>query len=104
MVITIIPGVDAGPDTIVCSGVDTIQLNGTVENALGGQWSSSGAGPFLPNDSALNAQYVLTAADIALGFVNFVLTTLDTGICPSGTDSMSLTIQPPSAVSAVLIQ
>jgi len=100
LTITIIPGVDAGPDTIVCNTADTIQLNGTVENALGGQWTTTGTGAFVPNDTTLNAQYVITASDISAGTIYFILSTVDTGSCPASIDSMIVTIIPPATANA----
>lgn len=100
IVITIIPTVNAGADTIVCNNADTIQLNGTVENVLGAQWTTTGTGGFFPNDTTLNAQYNITAADIAAGTIDFILTTIDTGSCPSSSDTMTVTIIPPSTANA----
>ncbi len=101
MLISIISGVNAGPDTIVCNNADTIQLNGSVENISATQWITTGTGIFLPDDTTLTAQYVLTPADIVSGLIVFILTSTDTaGLCPSGMDSMLLSVIPPSAVSA----
>ncbi|MBN4072217.1 PKD domain-containing protein [Flavobacteriales bacterium AH-315-E23] len=100
LLVSIIPSVDAGPDTVVCNTADTIQLNGWVENMLGTQWTTNGTGVFTPNDSTLNAQYTLTPADIAAGTVNFILITLDTGLCPGGIDTMTVTILPPATADA----
>ncbi|MBN4072218.1 hypothetical protein JYT14_00660, partial [Flavobacteriales bacterium AH-315-E23] len=104
VVINIIPAVNAGPDTVICNNVDTFQLSGSVENLLGTQWTSTGTGSFVPDDSTLNAQYVITPADVLAGTIYFVLTTLDSGLCPGGTDSMMLTILPPATVDAGLDQ
>ncbi|MBL4754068.1 MAG: PKD domain-containing protein [Flavobacteriales bacterium] len=102
--INIIPSVNAGPDSIVCNTLDTFQLTGTVENLSGTQWSTTGTGVFVPDDSTLNAQYVITPADVLLGAIDFVLTTLDTGLCPGGADTMTLTISPPAIANAGLDQ
>jgi len=101
MLITIIPEVDAGPDTIVCNTADTIQLNGIVGNISVAQWTASGTGIFVPSDTVANAQYVLTPADIAAGTIGFQLTSSDTaGLCPSGSDSMLVTITSPATATA----
>jgi len=81
LIITIIPSIDAGPDTILCNTADTVPLSGFVENLIGAQWTTSGTGTFIPNDSAMNGSYVLSGPDIAFGSVDLYLTTLDSGGC-----------------------
>jgi PKD repeat protein len=101
IVIDILPAVDAGSDTIVCNSVDTIQLDGSVVNLQGAQWTTTGTGTFIPNDSAMNAEYVLTPADILSGSIDFYVTNSDTlGLCAESRDTMTVTIIPPSTASA----
>jgi PKD repeat protein len=101
IVIDIIPAVDAGSDTLVCNSADTIQLYGSVVNLQGAQWTSSGIGIFIPNDSAMNAEYVLTPADILSGSIDFYISSSDTlGLCLNSRDTMTVTIMPPSLASA----
>ncbi|MBL4656531.1 MAG: PKD domain-containing protein, partial [Flavobacteriales bacterium] len=101
MKLTIIPGVYAGPDTLVCNTDDTIQLNGTIDNISTAQWATNGSGVFVPSDTVLNAQYVMTPADIALGTIVFSLTSSDTASqCPSGKDTIVVSIIPPASASA----
>jgi gliding motility-associated-like protein len=94
LVITIIPGpsVNAGPNQTICAG-DNVTLNGTVTGATGGQWSTSGNGTFLPNDTTLNATYVPGSNDISSGTVTIVLISTGNGICGASTDTLVITIQ-----------
>ncbi|MBL0343393.1 MAG: hypothetical protein IPP71_22560 [Bacteroidetes bacterium] len=72
---------NAGPDQSLCTGTagqDTVQLNGSIIYSLSTyngskKWTSLGSGTFLPNDSAFNAKYVPSAADIAAGAVTILL-------------------------------
>ena len=98
--IIIVPKVDAGNDTIICNNVDSIQLNGSFDYIFGSVWTTNGSGTFTPNDSSLNAYYHINANDVVNGGVYFVLTALDSGICLPGTDTMFLTITPPSTATA----
>jgi gliding motility-associated-like protein len=89
------PIVDAGSSQIICTGTTTVNLNGTVTGgASTGQWSTSGNGTFSPNDSTLNATYVLGSADTAAGNVTLYLISTNNGNCLFETDSVSITITP----------
>jgi len=68
---------NAGPDQTICG--NSVVLNGSVTNASGGIWTSSGTGTFSPGANYLNTTYTLSAADIAAGSVALTLTT--TGTC-----------------------
>jgi len=79
---------NAGPDQTICG--NSVVLNGSVVNATGGSWTSSGTGIFNPGSHYLNTSYTLSAADITAGSVMLTLTT--TGTCGAAvTDVMTVT-------------
>lgn len=81
---------NAGPDQTICSqSVGAITLNGSIQTASGGIWSG-GSGIYFPNNTALNATYTPTAAEVASGSVNLTLTTTGNNSCPAGIDNVSL--------------
>ncbi|MBI4945378.1 MAG: gliding motility-associated C-terminal domain-containing protein [Bacteroidetes bacterium] len=95
------PLVNAGSDILVCQGDTSAQLNGTVSGgASTGQWSTLGSGTFSPNNSTLNAIYVLSNADTAAGGVTLVLTSTNNGNCFAVTDTVKITITPSPVVNA----
>lgn len=89
----------AGTDQTICSN-NTVSLNGSVTVATGGHWSSSGTGTFNPDNTALNAIYTLSAADIMAGMVTLTLTTTGNGICTAATDQLTITIMPAPLATA----
>jgi len=101
MVVTFspLPIPNAGPDQSVCRNNTTVQLAGSVLNAVGGVWTTSG-GTFLPSNSNLNATYTPTAADLLAGQVWIRLTSTGNGVCLAVTDSMLVTFTPAPTVNA----
>jgi len=93
------PIVNAGVDGVVCANAPLINLNGTVNGAVGGVWSG-GAGVFTPNNITLNATYMPTAAQIASGSVTLTLTSAGNGLCNAVTDQVTFTITPSPTVNA----
>ena len=87
-----IPVVDAGPDQIICDPSEQIVLNGSVLNAAGGIWSTNGTGSILPDNTALSALYLPSAADSALGVITFTLTSTGNGLCEAVSDEMTIQI------------
>jgi gliding motility-associated-like protein len=77
----------AGNDSIICSA--TTQLNGVVNIATGGVWTTSGTGTFLPADSLLNASYQFSTADTSAGTVNLYLTSTGNGGCLGSSDTVT---------------
>jgi len=65
-----------------------VQLTGSVQNAQGGFWQTSGSGTFSPNDSLVTALYTPSVADSIIGSVTLTLTTYGSGDCPSSSDEM----------------
>lgn len=87
VVITIstVPAVFAGNDTTIASSA-VLQLNGVINFATGGIWTSSGTGTFTPDDTSLNASYQPSQSDIDNDSIILYLTT--TGGCRLEIDSM----------------
>ncbi len=90
---TAAPVVSAGSDKTVCGNNSDVVLNGSVTIASGGQWTG-GNGIFNPSQNALNAIYSPTAAEIASGTVNLVLTSTGNGNCNAESSSLSINITP----------
>ncbi|PIX36351.1 MAG: hypothetical protein COZ59_01555, partial [Bacteroidetes bacterium CG_4_8_14_3_um_filter_31_14] len=72
-----IPSVNAGPNQAVCIGSNYINLSGTATNVFGVQWTTSGSGSFVPNNTMLNTLYYPSVNDSVSGTV--VLTLSSTG-------------------------
>jgi gliding motility-associated-like protein len=85
------PIVDAGPDQAVCDDILPFEITGSVTNAGGAQWSSSGSG-FFQNANNLNTFYVASQADIDNGGVFLILTSTGNGNCFPVADSMAINI------------
>lgn len=79
---------DAGDDMSGCAGLP-VELNGTVQNASGGEWSG-GEGTF--NGSGLNVTYIPSQADLAAGGVTLTLTTTGNAQCPPAMDEVFITL------------
>ncbi|MBX7094624.1 MAG: PKD domain-containing protein [Flavobacteriales bacterium] len=93
------PDVNAGADIQVCKDTSGVPLNGTVQFAGGGTWSSSGSGTFSPNANTLNATYIPSAADTAAGAVTLYLTATNVGNCITTTDTVEVGFyNPPTAL------
>lgn len=84
---------NAGPDLTKCIQNPTATFNSTVTGASGGIWSG-GSGTFTPNNTTLsNISYSPTAAELAAGFANLILTTTGNGSCPAKTDTVRISYQ-----------
>lgn len=85
---------NAGPNQTKCIQSPLATLNGSITGATGGIWSG-GSGTFSPNNTTLSSlTYSPSAAEIAGGFVNLILTTTGNGSCPSKTDTVRLSYLP----------
>ncbi|MFH0894128.1 MAG: PKD domain-containing protein, partial [Bacteroidota bacterium] len=93
------PVTDAGPNQIKCANNAVTTLSGSVVNASGGIWSG-GLGIFSPNNSALNATYTPTAADILAGSVTLTLTSSGNGTCNPVPDVMTISFTPSPTANA----
>jgi len=92
MVITILPGpiVTVYNDTTICGTNPVLDLFGSVQNATGGLWSTSGTGSF-GNPTSLNTLYTASEADVTAGVVSITLTSTGNGLCSESTGSFDLT-------------
>jgi gliding motility-associated-like protein len=101
MVITITPEpvVNAGADLDICSNNADVQLNGSVLNATGGQWTG-GLGTYNPDNTTLNAVYTPTLAEIAAGSISLTLTSTGNGNCIAVSDAFVVNFTPAPVVDA----
>ncbi|PIZ06222.1 MAG: hypothetical protein COY57_03155, partial [Flavobacteriales bacterium CG_4_10_14_0_8_um_filter_32_5] len=96
------PFADAGLDTSVCANNAQVDLSGSVTNAGGMVWTTSGDGTFTPDTISANVTYDAGANDVANGTVTIYLTTTQNGFCSAAVDSIILTITPAPVVDAGL--
>ena len=92
------PQVDAGIDQFACTNVPQVDLSGSVSGPTStGTWTG-GAGTFVPDADALNAQYIPTPGEITAGSVTLTLTSTNNGTCLSENDNMTIDfVAPPFA-------
>ncbi|WKZ65678.1 MAG: gliding motility-associated C-terminal domain-containing protein [Flavobacteriales bacterium] len=93
------PTANAGADVTLCANNSSVALNGSITLATGGVWSG-GAGTYTPNNTALNATYTPTAAEVAGGILTLTLSTTGNGTCNAATDSRIITFTPAPVVDA----
>jgi hypothetical protein len=90
--------VKAGPDQLVCKN-NTVKLNGSVSGGtITGEWTTNGSGTFVPNNTTFNATYIPSISDLAIGSLDFTLTS--TGLCFPVTDQMKVTFTPAPTIDA----
>lgn len=81
---------NAGVDQNVCAqSIPTVQLNGTIQTAIGGIWSGGG-GTYSPNNTTLNATYTPTASEVSNGSITLTLTSTGNNGCPASNDNVAL--------------
>jgi gliding motility-associated-like protein len=96
VIITALPSpisANAGPDQLLCTNQQFVNLNGSIIVATGGIWMG-GSGMFSPNNTTLNANYTPSAAEISSGNVQLILVTTGNYSCPADTDIIQITISP----------
>ncbi|HRG00767.1 MAG TPA: gliding motility-associated C-terminal domain-containing protein, partial [Bacteroidia bacterium] len=94
------PSVNAGPNLSVCKNNSATVLSGTVSGATTtGIWSG-GSGTFSPSNTSLNATYNPSAADLAAGSVNLILSSTNNGNCNQVTDNVLIVFTNAPAVNA----
>lgn len=93
-----VPTVNAGNDTVYCTTISQIPLQGTAYSYSTVSWSSSGLGTFV-DPNALSTAYLPATEDKTNGFVNLYLTADPLSPC-SGTaiDSRHIQFDPCSGV------
>jgi gliding motility-associated-like protein len=101
MTITIDPEpiVSAGNDLDICSNNAAVQLNGSVLNATGGQWTG-GLGSYNPNNTTFDAVYTPSPAEIAAGSITLTLTSTGNGNCIAESDEFVINFTPSPTVDA----
>lgn len=81
--------VDAGDTMLVCKNNFNINLNGAVSGGTtSGLWSSNGTGIFLPNNTSLNAVYVMSQADTAMNNLKLKLVSTNDGGCDTSESNL----------------
>ncbi len=93
------PEVNAGPDQSACGDVFPFQVSGTLANAGGAVWTSTGTGTF-QNANNLNTFYVASQWDIDHGGVHLILTSTGNGNCFPVADSLLISISSGVTVDA----
>lgn len=81
---------NAGPDQDFCANTTSVPLSGTVTNATGFTWATSGNGTFSPATS-LTGSYLPSATDVNQGSVTLTLKTTGNVLCPATSDIVVLT-------------
>lgn len=95
------PIVSASADQSVCENNAVVTLAGSITGgATTGYWSTNGTGSFAPDSSALNADYIPSAADISNGSVELVLISTNVGSCLPESDTMYITYTQAATVDA----
>ncbi len=97
------PIVTAGPSSIICSNNPSVQLNGNVYGGANqGVWSVllPGNGTFAPSSATFSPVYNLSASDISLAQLQFVLTSTNNGVCNAVMDTVIVPINQPPVVTA----
>ncbi len=85
------PEVDAGPDQAACGDVIPFQISGSVSNAGGSIWTTTGNGSF-QNANNLNTFYVASQDDIDNGGTFLILSSTGNGNCFPVADSLFIDI------------
>ncbi|WP_299584638.1 PKD-like domain-containing protein, partial [uncultured Sunxiuqinia sp.] len=97
-----LPVVAAGADQIICEG-GAVSLNGSISgSATNGIWTSNGTGSF-DDETAFNAIYTPSPADLTAGSVTLTLTSVDpdgAGPCDAVWDEVEVTINPLATADA----
>ena len=92
LILTILPGpvVTVYNDTTICGTNPVLNLIGSVQNATGGMWSTSGTGSFA-NNTNLTTNYTASTEDVDAGMVTINLTSTGNGLCSESEASFDLT-------------
>ncbi len=95
------PTVNAGPDQVTCSNVDTISVGASFTLATGGVWSTLGSGTFLKSTNPFT-KYIPSQNDKNSGSVRLVFTTTGNGNynCNAVTDTVLIKIDPKPTANA----
>lgn len=86
-------------DTTICGTNPVIDLLGSVQNAGGALWTSSGTGSF-SNNTSLSPTYTASGDDITIGSVDITLSSTANGLCLQESSTFTLTFSEGIFVSA----
>ena len=86
-------------DTTICGTNPVIDIVGSVQNATGGSWSTSGTGSF-SSLTNLSTTYTASEDDITLGSIDIILTSTGNGLCLAENASFTITFSNGIFVSA----
>lgn len=87
------PIVNASADQTVCANNADVVLDGAVfGGSTTGVWSTLGSGSFVPDEFTMDAIYIPSPADTAVGSVTLVLTSTGAAACNVVSDTMIVTI------------
>ncbi|MEM7161589.1 MAG: hypothetical protein AAF487_04030, partial [Bacteroidota bacterium] len=93
--------VDAGEDLTPCVSESTVVLSGLVSGITNtGEWTTLGSGNFSPDNSNLNATYLISDADSIAGSITLVLSSTNNSFCDAVTDTVQVNILPPGLSTA----
>jgi hypothetical protein len=97
--ISLLPDVFAGDDLQACDNLPTVQISGTVANAIAHVWLSDGDGTF-GNDHSLTTDYFPGTEDLQLGTVELTLVGMSMQPCTGSVeDGLTVTFLPAPEVT-----
>jgi gliding motility-associated-like protein len=103
IIIDYVPIVNAGSNQTICNTTDSVLLTGSIQNAIGGVWTTNGTGTFLPNNTTLNPVYLMSPTDITNGTVLLILTSSGSGACNNVSDTLTITVSNPLIVDFSMV-
>ncbi|WP_299250965.1 T9SS type B sorting domain-containing protein, partial [uncultured Cytophaga sp.] len=95
-----IPVIIASADQSICADIGTVKVRSNIYNATGVNWTTNGTGSFTPNASGNPVVYNVSQADAAAGKGKIYVTSTNSGVCGSQTDSIDIFISPIPIVTA----
>lgn len=100
--ITPVSSVTAGSDIPICSTQTEVALSGNISGASeSGMWMTLGNGNFTGGTTyGQTSGYSPSASDIQNGFADLVLTSSNTGLCSTSSDTVRILIDVPAGVNA----
>lgn len=97
------PQANAGGPKTVCGDTKLVPVTGSVSNATGGFWTTTGNGSFVSSASVLNNTYKVSPIDTSMGktkTIKLILSTTGNGVCATASDTALITFQPAVVVNA----
>ncbi|GAC1382401.1 MAG: hypothetical protein NVSMB45_08460 [Ginsengibacter sp.] len=92
--------VSAGPDQTFCNNAGIINTAASITGQSNILWTTSGSGTFSPNNSTVNALYVLSASDRQLNSIKLRIKSTDSSACPSVSSTMNINLTGKPVVKA----